>query len=76
MEETRREDRFGQIDTYRELVKESLLADLVFCREPVRARVFVMLLSRVNYVFVRVYMCARVCVYVCTRERENMYFDI
>lgn len=41
VEETRREDRFGQIDTYRELVKESLLADLVFYREPVRARVFI-----------------------------------
>jgi len=39
------ERRFGQIDTYRELVKEYLLADLVFCREPVRARVFV--ISRV-----------------------------
>lgn len=36
VEETRREDRFGQIDTYRELVKESLLADLVFCRARAR----------------------------------------
>lgn len=46
VEETRREDRFGQIDTYRELVKESLLANLVFCREPVRARVC-LVISRV-----------------------------
>lgn len=45
VEETRREDRFGQIDTYRELVKESLLADLVFCCEPVRARVCVLFLA-------------------------------
>lgn len=55
MEETRREDRFGQIDTYRELVKESLLANLeVFCREPVRARVCFVNLSRVAYVCMRV----------------------
>jgi len=55
MEETRREDRFGQIDTYRELVKESLLADLVFCREPVRARVC-FVVSRVLITYVCVYV--------------------
>ena len=68
VEETRREDRFGQIDTYRELVKESLLANLVFCREPVRARarvcVCVYYFSRVDYVY------TRVCVGVCARECE------
>jgi len=55
MEETRREDRFGQIDTYRELVKESLLADFVFCREPVRARMC-FVVSRVIITYVCVYV--------------------
>lgn len=61
-EETRRRDRqIGQIDTHRELVKKrALLANLVFYREPVRARARVLppVTSRVCAEHPRVYMCA------------------